>query len=77
MSSKVKEFRLASDLVKCMCYSFPQMLLSLYLFLDKSEAQAEELKKMLAKLEHQTQTSGHELLNMKKTLCDAETRSER
>lgn len=32
---------------------------------------------MRSKLEHETQMSASELLNMKKALCDAETRTER
>lgn len=43
----------------------------------KSEGQTEELKKLQAKLEQQTQASAQELLNIKKTLSDAENNNNR
>lgn len=43
----------------------------------KSGGQAEELKKLQAKLEQQTQVSAQELLNVKKTLSDAENNNNR
>ncbi|XP_011607920.1 centromere protein F isoform X1 [Takifugu rubripes] len=43
----------------------------------KSEGQTEELNRIRSKLEHQTQMSASELLNMNKALCDAETKTER
>lgn len=48
-----------------------------FIFVAKSEVQAEELKRIQSKLEQQTQTSGLELQNMKKTLDDAENKNQR
>lgn len=60
------------------------LLLSHYWWMDltfgssvKSEGQAEELRKLQSKLEQQTRVSAQEQENLKKTLSDAEARSDK
>lgn len=64
-----------SDLVKYVFLFFIELLFSISE--AKSEGQTEELKRIQSKFEHQSQMSAQDLSNMKKTLCDAETKNER
>lgn len=59
--------------------SLPSHTLTSFLLFTsaKSEGQAEELKRLQAKLEQQTQTSTRELENMKKSLSDAESENDK
>lgn len=65
-----------SDLVK---YAFFLFFIELLFPISeaKSEGQTEELKRIQSKFEHQSQMSAQDLSNMKKTLCDAETKNEK